>query len=375
MKRIGLIVNPIAGMGGRVGLKGTDGIEIRDKAIQLGASQEAPGIAFAALQRLEPIKENLLVFTVSGDMGENQCKALGFHFEVIHKTGHATDSSDTVAAARLMEKNAVDLIIFAGGDGTARDIYRAVADRTVVLGIPAGVKIHSPVYGKNPKAAGELARLFLSSRSLSVKEEEIVDIDEEAYRKDQMRTRLFGYLRVPFQEEYLQNRKAPTPLSEEAAQKAIAMDIIDHMEAGAYYLIAPGTTTRAVMEGIGLPNTLLGVDVIKDRILVKPDCNEKDLLDILGEQPEYSAKLIITPTGGQGYLLGRGNQQLSPAVLKKIGRQNMIILSPNSKLISLRGKPLLIDTGEEELNRILDGYYRIKIGYGEDVVYRAEAIY
>ncbi len=370
MKTIGLIINPIAGMGGRVGLKGTDGIEILNRAIQLGAFKEAPAVASAALRKLLPIREELTVLTVSGDMGENLCRELGFRFEIVSRPEAAagiTVSADTVKAAALMKERGAALILFAGGDGTARDLYRAVGNRAVVLGIPAGVKIYSPVYGNTPQAAGELAFRYLCDSTLPVREEEVVDIDEEAIRNNQVRTELFGYLKVPYKREYLQNRKAPTPLSEEESRNAIALDIIDHMQEGESYLIGPGTTTGAIMKELNLPNTLLGVDVIKDKALVKQDCNERDLLDILGEG---TGKLILTPTGGQGYLLGRGNQQISAAVLQKIGKENIVVISTNSKIIELRNRPLLIDTGKESMNQKLAGYYRIKIGYGMDLIYK-----
>jgi predicted polyphosphate/ATP-dependent NAD kinase len=381
MKTIGLIVNPIAGMGGRVGLKGTDGIDILNMAILLGASKEAPNTALSALRKLEPIKEELHVLTVSGDMGESQCKALGFRYEVVHKTsedaagqgpeGDAhTDNGDTVKAAGIMEERGVELILFAGGDGTARDIYSAVGSRIPVLGIPAGVKIYSPVYGHTPRAAGELAYRYLCGENLPLQEEEVVDVDEEEVRKNRVKTKLYGYLKVPFQREYLQNKKAPTPLDEEESRRAIALDVVDHMREGEYYLIGPGTTTGAVMEVLGLPNTLLGVDVIRDKKLVRKDCSEKDILELLDP---CIGKLVITPTGGQGYLLGRGNQQISPAVLEKIGKENIIVISVNSKIIDLKGSPLYIDTGSESMDRKLAGYYRIRVGYGSCIMYNVSA--
>lgn len=372
MKIIGLIVNPIAGMGGRVGLKGTDGKEILDKALKLGAIKEAPSKSIKALEKLKPLNEEMLILTSSGDMGENQCRTLGFTYDVVHNSNNITNFSDTLKAAKIMEERGVDLIIFVGGDGTARDIYNAVENRVVTVGIPAGVKIHSPVYGNTPELAGELALLYLRDGNLHIKEEEVVDIDEDAFRNNQVQTKLFGYLKVPYKKEWLQNKKAPTPLGEEASQRAIALDIVDNMLEGVYYLIGPGTTTRAIMDELNLPNSLLGVDIIKDKSIVKMDCNEKDILNVLGD---HKGKLIITPTGGQGYLLGRGNQQISPKVLEKIGKDNIIILSPNSKIIELRGNPLLIYTGDEALDKQLQGYYRIKTGYEMDIIYKVSRGY
>lgn len=367
MKTIGLIINPVAGMGGRVGLKGTDGKGILDKAISLGAVKEAPNKAIKALRKLIPLKEKLMILTSSNDMGENQLKELGFNYDVVYKSNDMTDFSDTLEAAKIMEKSGIELLIFVGGDGTARDIYKAVEDRVVTVGIPAGVKIHSPVYGNTPELAGELALLYLRDGNLHVKDEEVIDIDEDAFRNNRVQTELFGYLKVPYKKELLQNKKAPTPLGEEESQKAIALDIVDNMEEGIYYLIGPGTTTRAIMEELDLPNTLLGVDIIKDKTIVKLDCNEKEILSILGDN---EGRLIITPTGGQGYLLGRGNQQISPMVIDRIGKDNIIIISSNAKIIPLQGNPLLVYTGDEATDRYLTGYYRIKVGYENDIMYK-----
>ncbi|WP_353094969.1 ATP-NAD kinase family protein [Tissierella praeacuta] len=371
MKTIGLIINPIAGMGGRVGLKGTDGKLILDMAIKLGAVKEAPSKAIKALRKLKSIKEELLILTSSLDMGENQCRLLGFNYEIVHKSNQETNAFDTLKTAKIMEERGVELIIFVGGDGTARNVYEAVGNRVVVIGIPAGVKIHSPVYGNTPESAGELALLYLNNDNLYAKEEEVVDIDEEAFRNDEVRTQLFGYLKIPYKKELLQNKKAPTPLGEEENKYAIALDIIDNMEKDIYYLIGPGTTTRAIMEKLDLPSTLLGVDIVKDKKVVKLDCNEKDILGILADE---NGKLIITPTGGQGYLLGRGNQQISPKVLKRIGRDNILIISTNSKIIELKGNSLLIYTGDKDMDRELTGYYRVKVGYKMDIIYRVSGV-
>lgn len=367
MKIIGLIINPIAGMGGRVGLKGTDGKDILEKAIELGAEKEAPNKAIKALSALLPLKDEILVLTSSADMGENQCRCLGFNYEVIYTTKESTDSLDTLEAAKIIEERGADLIIFVGGDGTARDIYKAVENKIVAIGVPAGVKIHSPVYANSPEKAGELALSFLTDNKVMIKEEEVLDLDEDAYRKNIVSTKLYGYLKIPYRKEFLQNKKAPTPLSEKDSQKAIALDIIDNMLEDCYYIIAPGTTTRAILDELGLECTLLGVDIIKNKKSVKLDCNENDILNILSTN---TGKVIITPTGGQGYLLGRGNQQISYKVLNKIGRENLIIISANQKIINLRGNSLLIYTGNEETDKLFSGYYRVKIGYGMDLMYR-----
>lgn len=367
MKTIGLIINPIAGMGGKVGLKGTDGKSILKKAIELGAEKEAPNKAIQALKALIPLRNEILVLTSSADMGENQCKSLGLNYEVIYRTKNSTDSTDTLESAKIIEERRADLIIFVGGDGTAIDIYKAVENRVVVIGIPAGVKIHSPVYANSPEKAGELLYSFLKDNKVMIKEEEVLDLDEDAYRNNVVCTKLYGYLKIPYKKELIQNKKAPTPLSEKASQRAIALDIVDNMIEDCYYIIGPGTTTRAISDELGLECTLLGVDIIMNKKNVKLDCNENDILKILSDN---TGKLIVTPTGGQGYLLGRGNQQISYKVLNKIGRDNLSIISANQKLIDLRGNPLLIYTGNEVTDRLFAGYYRVKIGYGMDLMYK-----
>ena len=371
MKLISLIVNPIAGMGGAVGLKGTDGGEILKMAKTLGAKPEAPRRAILALERLLPIKNKIKILTSSGDMGENQCREAGLEYEVIHRVDSDSSSNDTVEAASKMMNRNVELLMFTGGDGTARDIFNAVENDLVTIGVPAGVKIHSPVYANSPEQAGELTRMFLTDGNISVMEEEVVDIDEAAFREDRVATRLYGYLKVPYNRKFLQNKKAPTPLGEAEGQMAIALDIVDSMEDDTYYVIGPGTTTRAVMTTLGLDSSLLGVDIVMNKELVALDCNEKEIIETI---KGYKAKLIITPTGGQGYLLGRGNQQISREVIKLIKKENITIIANQSKIIALRGNPLLVYTGDHEVDDYLSGYYKVKVGYGADQMYKVEGL-
>lgn len=370
-KKLGLIINPIAGMGGRVGLKGTDGKEILMEAIRKGATEEAPFLAMQALKELLPLGGSLTVLCPSGDMGQNQCEALGLDHYVVYETEtDTTDGEDTIRAAREMEKAGVDLLLFAGGDGTARNIYSAVETRIPVLGIPAGVKIHSPVYANTPKKAGQLALSYFLDTKPTLRLEEVVDLDEAALRTGQVVTSLFGYLNVPYKHSYLQNKKAPTPLSDWDAQGAIALDVIDHMEDNTLYIVGPGTTTKAVLSALDLEGTLMGVDVVRNRRLIAKDCNEAELLALVSAE---RAKLILTPTGGQGYLLGRGNQQISPAVLKHIGKANIMILATDTKLVQQGGRPFQIFTGDRETDLALSGYYKVKTGYHSDVMAPATA--
>lgn len=367
MKKLGLLINPVAGMGGAVGLKGTD--HMVEEAIRRGAKPRANDRVRQALKELLEIKNELEIVTCPGDMGEDTAKSMGFRTTVLHTGGRRSlkalfDSSrtDTIVLSKAMEEAGVDLLLFAGGDGTARDIYEGVGTELPALGIPAGVKIHSPVYAKNPQSAGDLAKLWLTGKVTKTAEQEVLDIDEELYRQEIINTRLYGYLSVPLEHVFTQNRKAPTPLSETASIESIAHEIVEHMEEDTYYLIGAGTTTRGVMQMLGLKNTLIGVDLIRNKELVANDIYGDKILDFIKGK---KTKLIVTVTGGQGFLFGRGNQQITPEVIREIGKENIIILATKAKIAEFHHQPFLVDTPDEELNKELCGYYRVITAYGE----------
>jgi predicted polyphosphate/ATP-dependent NAD kinase len=368
LKKLGLIVNPIAGMGGRVGLKGTDGLDILQKAVKLGAKPQSQNRTIEALKKLMPLEDRIELITYPDKMGENAAGKCGFSPDIIGTIrGPTTTASDTRKAAKEMLDLGADLLLFAGGDGTARDIYNAVGDSMVVLGIPAGVKIHSAVYACNPARAGELALLFLEGKAKNILEAEVMDIDEEDYRKGRLRAKLYGYLKIPFERRYLQRVKTASPVSEQYSQEAIAHDVTESMSDEFYYIVGPGTTTREIMEKLDLKDTLLGIDLIHKKKLVGKDLNEADLLkEIKGKK----TKLIITPIGGQGYLFGRGNQQISPMVIKHVGKDNIIIVATKQKINSLYGRPLLVDTGDAATDRLLNDYFRVITGYREAIIYK-----
>ena len=367
MKKLGLLINPVAGMGGSVGLKGPD--HMVEEAIRRGAKPRANDRVRQALKELLEIKNELEIVTCPGDMGEDTAKSMGFRTTVLHTGGRRSlkdlfDSSrtDTIVLSKAMEEAGVDLLLFAGGDGTARDIYEGVGTELPALGIPAGVKIHSPVYAKNPQSAGDLAKLWLTGKVTKTAEQEVLDIDEELYRQEIINTRLYGYLSVPLEHVFTQNRKAPTPLSETASIESIAHEIVEHMEEDTYYLIGAGTTTRGVMQMLGLKNTLIGVDLIRNKELVANDIYGDKILDFIKGK---KTKLIVTVTGGQGFLFGRGNQQITPEVIREIGKENIIILATKAKIAEFHHQPFLVDTPDEELNKELCGYYRVITAYGE----------
>lgn len=366
MKKLGLIVNPIAGMGGRVGLKGTDGPDILENAIKLGAKPQSHARANEALKKLDSLKEKIDLITYPEKMGETVAIECGFSPKVIGSlTSHVTTAADTKRAAKDMLDLGADLLLFSGGDGTARDIYDAVGNSMVVLGIPAGVKIHSGVYACNPERAGELAVLYLKDKAKNVREVEVMDIDEEDYRKGILSAKLYGYLRIPFERRYLQRLKASSPAGERHSHEAIAHEIVENMSYEFFYIIGPGTTTRAIMQKLNLENSLLGIDLVHKKKLIGKDLNETELLEKIGDK---KVKLIITPIGGQGYLLGRGNQQLSPKVIGQVGKENIIIIATQQKINSLHGQPLLVDTGDEATDQLLSDYFKVITGYRESIV-------
>jgi predicted polyphosphate/ATP-dependent NAD kinase len=377
--RLGLIVNPVAGIGGRVGLKGSDGAEIQRRARELGAVPHAAERAMQALQRLRSV-QGLSLITYPGEMGEDAARAVGLEPVVVGaiRAGETTPE-DTREAAREMQRHGVALLLFAGGDGTARDVYEAVGLEQPALGVPAGVKIHSAVYATSPRSAGELAALYLQERVRELREAEVMDIDEAAFRRGEVSARLYGYLRVPYRTSLVQSQKVASS-GEAASLAGIAADVAEHMIDGWLYVIGPGTTTRAIADALGLEKTLLGVDVVesgqwlvdsgqREARLVAADVNEAELLALIEGR---EARIVVTPIGGQGFIFGRGNQQISPRVIDKVGRENVLVVSTRDKLYALGHQPLRVDTGDREIDEMLCGYIRVVIDYNERAVRKVE---
>jgi predicted polyphosphate/ATP-dependent NAD kinase len=392
---LGLIINPIAGLGGRVGLKGSDGAEVQRRAMELGAQPRAQERALEALRELAGV-DRLALLTYPGEMGADAAHAAGLRPTVIGAIRPGpTTAEDTRRAAHEMQEAGVQLLLFAGGDGTARDIYAAVGTGLPVLGIPAGVKMHSAVYAAHPRGAGELARLYLQGRVARLREAEVMDIDEEAFRQGAVAAQLYGYLKVPYRRETLPGAKARSPIAEADTLRGIARAVVERMAPGRVYIAGPGTTMRAILAELGLEKTLLGVDAVLDGRLVARDAGEAELLEAIRGRP---ASVVVSPVGGQGYLLGRGNQQISPRVLRAVlglagedfpgeaaagatsaaaepapvggGAPALVVASAPEKLHALAGRPLLVDTGDAAVDRALAGHLRVVTGYREEAVYR-----
>jgi predicted polyphosphate/ATP-dependent NAD kinase len=227
------------------------------------------------------------------------------------------------------------------------------------------VKIYSGVYAVSPAAAGELAADFLQGKTRETHDAEVMDIDEASLRHGEVSAQLYGYLRIPRQRRLTQGAKASSDAGEAVAAAVAAAAVVHTMKAGRYYVIGPGTTTRAVMSKLKLEGTLVGVDVVRDGKLEARDVGEQQILDLVTGQ---DASVVVTVIGGQGYLFGRGNQQISARVIREVGRENIIVVATRAKLNSLRWRPLLVDTGDDEVDAMLSGYIRVVTGYDEQAV-------
>lgn len=363
--RLGLIINPLAGLGGSVALKGSDGVA--EEALALGAEPKAHLRMRSALEQVLPYKERFIAHTAAGSMGEDLCRELGFEVQVhYHPQSEHTTAEDTREAVKALASETLDLLLFAGGDGTARDVFAEVDERQVVLGVPAGVKIHSGVYGITPKASGLVLKMLMQGELVSLMSADVMDIDEEAFRQGRVRARRFGEMLVPAEPRYVQAVKMGGKEVDELVLSDIAAEIVSEMD-DSLYIMGSGSTVAAVMEELGLENTLLGVDLVQDRGLIASDLTAQQLLEQTENQP---LKLVITLIGGQGHILGRGNQQLSPALIRRVGKENILIVATKTKLKALEGRPLIVDSGDPELDQALTGYYRVVTGYRDYVMYQ-----
>lgn len=415
--KIGFVINPLAGIGGAVALKGSDGREVVERAVSLGGHSQAQQRALAAMSKVSANNE-LSFFTAAGNMGEKVLKELAMPYRVIYQvatsasitsepldsvsiistpvtsvpisvpaaaptntaltTASLTSADDTKNIIRLFVEEGVDLIVFAGGDGTARDVLDALdmgmgtesSLAIPVIGIPAGVKIHSAVYAITPSHAGELIELIASGKPMSMVDAQVMDLDEQAFRDGKVKAKCYGYLAVPIDDTRMQLIKQGGLNHHEVAAQEIATDVIEEMEQDVMYLIGSGSTTAEIMNQLDLANTLLGVDIVCNHALIKNDVDEKTILEVIKNQ---HAKIIITVIGGQGHVFGRGNQQLSASVIRMVGRDNMIIIASNEKLRSLNKRPMIADTGDVILDQELTGLYAVISGYQQKTLYKLNA--
>ena len=373
--RIGFVVNPIAGMGGRVGLKGTDGVV--EEAVRLGARPVAPGRAETFLKELKAYVASgrIRLVTAPGLMGEDEAGRVGLDFTVLPlQRKSETTAEDTKAAVKMLvsDEHRADLIVFVGGDGTARDVLDALdsyADEAVGLGVPSGVKMYSGVFAINSSEAAKVVEAFVDGEA-DVAEMEVVDVDEGSVRRGRLEIRLYGYLKVPYLPLRIQGTKTPSPetVDERENQKAIARFVIENMKPDATYILGPGTTVKAVADLLGVRKTLLGVDLYLNGQLIT-DVNERTILETIKDW--RNTWIIVSPIGGQGIIFGRGNQQISPDVIRKVGKEHILVLATKNKVKRLKGI-LRVDTGDPKVDGLLKGYVKVLTDYGEWRIIRVE---
>lgn len=367
--KVGFLVNPVAGMGGTVGLKGTDGIEVYKKALDLGAQPVAPEKAKRFLSHLKRLlgDAKFQLYTAPKKMGEYECREVGFDHIKVGEVGDETTSDDTVKVCRIFLELNVDLIVFVGGDGTARDVVKAVGLQRPIIGVPSGVKMYSSVFAVNVEAAAETVHRFISE-GLPLRDAEVVDIDEDAFREGVLSIKLYSYAKVPYEPMLVQAAKAPTAFDEDERenQYAIAKYIVENIDSSTLYILGPGTTVKAVADILGVDKTLLGVDVLLGRKLIAKDVNEQEIVAILEKHRSNPVKVIVSPLGAQGFIFGRGNQQISPKVLSRISKEDVIIVSTRYKLA--RTQTLRIDTGTPEVDEKFKGYVKVVVDYNEELV-------
>ena len=368
MKKIGLIVNPIAGMGGSVGLKGTDG-DSYQKALQMGANPITPKRVKELLSQIEN-REKLFMLVAPGKMGADIIEGMGIEFEIADEIGDITTAEDTKRIAKQMLYEGIEMLIFCGGDGTARDIYDAIGLEIPVVAVPGGVKMYSSVFSFNPKAAAQIIDGFLED-FIETEDREILDINEDLVREDMLKSTLYGYLKVLKFRNLIQAGKVSSKFGRtiEENKQEIAQWVIEDMKKDTLYLLGPGTTVKTITDSLRLPKTLLGIDAINNKKIVGSDLNEKSILELLEEF--HKVEIIISPIGGQGFIFGRGNKQFTPKVIKKIGKKNIKIIATEDKIRNL--DCLRVDTGDSDFDLELKGLIKVIMGYKEQLVIPVES--
>jgi len=369
--KVGFVVNPVAGVGGRVGLKGSDGDALQ-RALSLGGRLVAPARAIETLSRLKELTKSIKLYTYPKQMGEYEASEAGFKPIVIGCLKEdRTTAEDTKRAITDFCNIPVDLIVFVGGDGTARDVYEAVRDNGVeipILGVPSGVKMHSAVFAVSPEAAARIIAHF-AYEALPVKMAEVMDVDEAAFREDRVSAKLYGYLPTPYESNLVQPAKEVTILvdDEKLNQIEVARYLAERLEPDTVYILGPGSTVQALSDILGVKKTQLGVDLLLNGKVIACDVNEQQILEAISGR---KAKIIVTPIGGQGFIFGRGNQQISSEVIKRVGFENVIIIGTRRKIEHLQ--TLRVDTGDSRLDEQFRKEMKVIVGYGEEVTLTVE---
>jgi predicted polyphosphate/ATP-dependent NAD kinase len=356
-------------MGGRVGLKGTDGDAVLQKARALGAEPLASVRAMETLKVLHEVEEAIQIITYPAEMGANVVKKCKLHPIVIGTINPGkTSAIDTKKAIETMMEMNVKIILFVGGDGTARDVSEVTGKRIPILGVPAGVKMHSSVFAINPRAAARIVIKFLLE-GLPLREVAIMDVDEVAFSRGLVSAKLYGYVLTPYEPYLMQGAKISSLTIEEEVQNqaAIAVFIHELMQPNVIYILGPGTTTRTITDLLEEKKTLLGVDLLVNKKIIAKDVNEKQILEAIKGKKAW---IMVTPIGGQGFIFGRGNQQISPEIIRRVGLKKLTVMVTKHKLRGV--KNLRVDTGDPSLDDKLRGYRSVVVDYREERVVKVK---
>jgi predicted polyphosphate/ATP-dependent NAD kinase len=372
--KLGLIINPLAGLGGPAGLKGSDHRDTATLARERGVISVVHDRVTAMLsilkERLAELNQSLEIVTASGVMGASVCEPFNSVFKVlsVYAAPNETRSSDTLNAATLIKAHKVDLLVFAGGDGTARDVYQAIGTDQAVLGLPAGVKMHSGVFAVTPKAVASVIESLMSNSLVSARMAEVRDIDEAAFAEGRVSTQYFGEMLIPDDQLLVQCVKCSGMIEDELMLDELCAFVLEELDDNTLYILGSGGTLKALKSAIGIEEpTLLGVDVWYQGKLLAKDIHETQLYKLV--QQHKKARIMLSIIGGQGIVLGRGNQQISPRIIEHVGRENLEFLATQSKILALEGKPLRIDSGSDQLDRALSGFHKIICAYDDALLY------
>ncbi|MHA1829871.1 MAG: ATP-NAD kinase family protein [Candidatus Heimdallarchaeaceae archaeon] len=356
--KVGFIVNPIAGLGGKKAWKGTDLISEAWSFFEKGEHYSFQRVN----QALHSIPQNFPVrfYYCGGVMGEQLLSNFGFEKEMIYNpTNKRTSAEDTKRACQILLKCNVDLIIFVGGDGTARDVSSVIDDKIPVLGIPSGVKMFSGCFLNHPNDLGEILE-SMRNGDVIVAPEDVMDVDEEMFRENKVQASLFGHLLVPQKLGLIQGGKISSSISSIEVYKSISLELVEeHKLLKGIVVLGTGSTVYHIMKSLGREKTLLGIDVLIDGEIKFKDVDEETLYNITKSK---TIKMILTPIGGQGFLLGRGNQQISSRVLSNTKEFNLIIVSTEEKLRTI--DKLQIDLEEPvTFAQVKNGFIKVLVSY------------
>lgn len=359
---IGLLINPIAGLGGELAQKGSDNLTISLSSLpQSRANQRC----YQTLKLLQMYAPQLHFYCATGLMGQDVLTELGFETQIVYHSPTTTQAQDTIWVAQALMAQPIDILLFVGGDGTARNLCEAQVSKPV-LGIPAGVKMHSGVFALNPESAAEVIIKLMTGAGVAVEQAEVRDLDELALQQGKVQAKFYGELTIPVDTKLIQQMKCASPESDELVQTEIAAFVAENLQADVLYLFGVGSTCAAIMAQLGYEHTLLGFDALLNGELVAKDLDSRAIWQWV---QHYPTKIILTATGGQGVLIGRGNQQLTPQVLRHVGRDNLWVVASPQKLQQLQGRALVLDTGDAELNQAWQGLIKVTTGYQQEQLY------